>query len=61
MKEISSITATLASGEASLYDNWIPPAEVHQLVLEGGYDPGEVAEEMADWYSRRVTAESNAA
>jgi hypothetical protein len=52
MKEIGIVTVTLASSEADLPDGSIPPSEVPQLVLEAGYDPGEIIEEIADWHER---------
>jgi len=34
-----------------LPDDWMLPPEVRQLAIEAGYDPDEVAEELADWVS----------
>jgi hypothetical protein len=59
MKDIGSVT--LATGEAHLADGWILPAEVQQLVLEAGYDPHEVIEEVFDWYRRREIPVAEAA
>jgi hypothetical protein len=53
MKRIASVTVTLANGEAGLLGGWIPPSEAQQLVLEAGYDPSEIIDEIADWYTRR--------
>ena len=61
MKKNGKVTVTLASGEADLPDGWVPPSEVRQLVLEGGYDPSELIEEVADWYTRGSTAMRDAA
>jgi hypothetical protein len=61
MKEFRRAWVTLARGEAVLRDGWIPPSEVQQLVLEAGYDPSELIEEIADWHERRVIAVSDAA
>jgi hypothetical protein len=61
MKKIGSVTITVANGQADLSDGWIPPWEVRKLVLEAGYDPGEVIGEIADWYERRGIPEFEAA
>jgi hypothetical protein len=54
MKETGSVTFTLANGEADLLGGWIPPSEVQQLVIEAGYDPDELIEEIFDWCARRL-------
>jgi hypothetical protein len=42
-----------------LPDDWILPPEVRQFAIEAGYDPDEIAEELAEWASRSCTAVSN--
>ena len=60
VKETASIIGTLVSSETGL-PNDLLPEEVRQLVLEAGYDPGEVVQEIADWCARRLTPVSEAA
>jgi hypothetical protein len=61
MKDRRRATTTLARGETVLRDGGRLPFEVQQLVLEAGYDPREVFEEIADWYERQVVIVSDAA
>jgi hypothetical protein len=61
MKEIDGVMATLAKGEAGLPGGWILSAEMQQLVIEAGYAPGEVIEEVVDWYERQTIPMSDAA
>jgi hypothetical protein len=61
MKEISIVVVTPTLGEVGRPDDWIPPLEVQQLVVEAGYDPDELIEEIADWYEGRVIPVSDAA
>jgi hypothetical protein len=61
MENIGVALVALTSGKLDQADEWVPPPEVQRLVIEAGYRPDEIREEILAWHEPRVMLVSDAA